>query len=249
MKHLSPQLSKKPDAVLFDLDNTLYAYEPAHEVALTAVGVRCHTNLGLTPDAFKKAFIESRNEVKTRLGTAAAAHSRLLYFQRLIERTSGKADPALSLELEKTYWRRFMSSATLFPGARDLLGELRYAGIPLLLVTDLTAQIQLRKLVFFELEQAFDQVVSSEEAGADKPDPRPFLLALHKAGLPERGTYWMIGDSAEKDILGAQRAIGALGIQKLHHGVERSSDAVAHVSDLRELALGVREAFGQVAQH
>jgi HAD superfamily hydrolase (TIGR01549 family) len=244
MKRLPVELSRKPDAVLFDLDNTLYAYDPAHEAAMAAVEARTRTNLGIDTSTFRDTFEDAKREVKARLGKAAASHSRLLYFQRLIEMTTGKSDPSLSLELEKTYWRRFMSGASLFPGARDLLGELRYAGIPLLLVTDLTAQIQLRKLVFFELEQAFDHIVTSEESGADKPDPAPFRLALKKAGLSKEGLFWMVGDSAEKDILGAKEAVGALGIQKVHGGVQRSEHAVYHVADFTSLAAGVRHAFG-----
>lgn len=246
---LPEALLQKPDAVLFDLDNTLYAYEPAHDLAMVAVETRCNASLGLDSAAFKALFDEARKEVKTRLGHQAASHSRLLYFQRVIERAAGKANPALTLELEKTYWRRFMSAASLFPGARDLLGELRFAGIPLLLVTDLTAQIQLRKLVFFELEHAFDQIVTSEEAGADKPDARPYRLALEKAGLPASGRYWMIGDSPERDIVGAQKAVGALGIQKVHHGVPRSNDATLVVTDLQAFAEAIRVAFNSAESH
>ena len=36
------------------------------------------------------------------------------------------------------------------------------------------------ELVYFGLDEFFDYVVTSEEAGADKPDKRPFEVALEK---------------------------------------------------------------------
>jgi putative hydrolase of the HAD superfamily len=231
-----------PDALLVDLDNTLYPYEPAHTVGMSAAASRCEEQLGLDAKAFREHFDAARREVKEQVPSTAAAHSRLLYFQRLIEKTTGKSDPALSLDLEKTYWRRFMSAARLFPGARELIEECRFHRIPIALVTDLTAQIQMRKLVYFELDNAFDMIVTSEETGTDKPDARMFELALRKLGRTAATTRtWMIGDDEEKDIRGAKAAVNAVTIQKLHAGVVKSSLADAHVHEFAELTAAIRE--------
>ena len=64
----------------------------------------------------------------------------------------------------------------------------------------------------------FDYVVTSEEAGADKPDKRPFEVALEKLQLkPEN--IWMIGDNPRSDMVGAGE-MGMIKIQKFHDGVE-----------------------------
>lgn len=216
-------LAQKPDAVLIDLDDTLYAYSPAHAAGIMAAQEHCEARIGLDPAAFDALYAEAREGVHERLAGTAACHHRLLYFHRLVESVTGKSDSALSLELEKVYWRKFMATARLFPGARILVEQLRYERIPLALVTDLMAQIQMRKLVYFELEHAFDAVVTSEEAGAEKPDPRIFELAVKKLGLAGKSPrIWMIGESATKDIAGAREALGAVTLQKLHHGVEPS---------------------------
>jgi len=241
---LAGPLAETPDAVLVDLDDTLYAYAPAHASAIEAVGARCADRLGLDAQAFEPAFDAARKRVKGRLKGTAAAHHRLLYFQVLIESTTGKSDPGLSLELEKTYWRRFMATARLFPGARDMIDELRYAKIPIALVTDLTAQIQMRKLVYFDLEHAFDVVVTSEDAGAEKPEPPIFALALEKLGLePGKAKVWMIGESAARDIRGARDAVGARTIQKVHAGVEQAPEADLVIKDFVALADAVRQKF------
>ena len=61
----------------------------------------------------------------------------------------------LALDLEQTYWRTFLANAVLFENAKDLLDDLRL-GIPTAIVTDLTAQIQFRKVIYFGLDKYFD---------------------------------------------------------------------------------------------
>jgi HAD superfamily hydrolase (TIGR01549 family) len=246
MKESLEPLTQKPDAVLIDLDDTLYAYSPAHAAGTIAARNLCGERLGLEPQAFEQTFERAKQDVKARLGATAASHHRLLYFQRMIEMITGKSDAALALDLEKAYWRRFIGTARIFSGARDVIDELRYQKIPTALVTDLTAQIQMRKIVYFELEYAFDVVVTSEEAGAEKPDPRIFKLALSKLGFEGKTPrVWMIGESAVKDIAGARDAIGAVTLQKLHHGVEVSERADYHFRDFGTLAEGLRTLFAR----
>jgi len=69
-------------------------------------------------------------------------------------------------------------------------------------VTDLTAQIQLQKWQKLGLQRYIDFLVSSEEAGVEKPSPYIFELALDKLQLKAHEVI-MIGDNANKDIAGA----------------------------------------------
>ena len=71
----------------------------------------------------------------------------------------------------------------LFPNVRELLTELNKYKIKTAIITDLTSQIQFRKIIFFGLEQYFDYVVTSEESGFDKPSKYPFELALKNRNL------------------------------------------------------------------
>jgi FMN phosphatase YigB (HAD superfamily) len=197
----------KPDAVMFDLDNTLYLYEDAHEAATAAARRKACEVLGTEASDFDRAFALARQDVKKNLGGTASSHSRLLYFQRTIERLGMKTMVSLSLDLEQTYWRAFMIAAQLRPGAIDFLMDLRALGIMTAVLTDLTAQIQFRKIVFFELEGLFDYVVTSEEAGTDKTGLRPYALLGEKLALPAGSHLWMVGDDAcdllAKETLGA----------------------------------------------
>ncbi len=234
-----------PDAVLFDTDNTLYPYRPAHDAAMKAVRIKASRLFGIDPEKFDQAFYAARDSTKERLRHTASSHSRLLYFQQMLEIIGLGSQVLLALDLEQTYWRTFLSNARLFEGVKDFLDDLRIAGIPTAIVTDLTAQIQFRKIVYFGLDHYFDYIVTSEEAGFDKPHAAPFEIAVAKM-RPQGTCIWMIGDNPENDIGGAKKAINAVTLQKIHEGVqigegENQPDALLHdYQSLRELFEGIQ---------
>lgn len=234
------RFTQVPDAILFDVDNTLYHYEPAHAVAMKAVRDKVASTLAIEPALFDKAFSDARSQVKERLGHTAASHNRLLYLQRMLEIIGLGSQVLLALDLEQTYWRTFLGNAVLFDEVKELLDDIRLLGIPTAIVTDLTAQIQFRKIVYFGLDRYFDYIVTSEEAGCDKPRGVQFQIALDKV-RPAGNCIWMIGDNPVNDIGGARETIGAVTLQKLHDGVqqgkgEQAADGLFHnFSDVRRL--------------
>ncbi len=224
MKIFNPsQVKQIPHAILFDTDNTLYPYDPAHSVAQKAVEKKVVEAFSITPINFNKAFQQARSDVKRRLDGTAACHSRLLYMQRMLEIMGLGSQVLLALDLEQTYWRTFLSNAVLFDGVKEFLDDIRLCGIPAAIVTDLTAQIQFRKIVYFGLDYYFDHIVTSEEAGYGKPRKEPFELAVQKI-KPKGDCIWMIGDDASADIRGARESIGAVTFQKIHRGIDIGVD-------------------------
>jgi HAD superfamily hydrolase (TIGR01549 family) len=207
-----------PNAVLFDTDNTLYPYDPAHMAAQQAVKQKVMSTFSIGAKDFDFAFDEARQQIKMRLGNTASSHSRLLYLQRMLEIMGLGSQVLLALDFEQTYWRTFLANAKLFDDVKELLDDLRILGIPTAIVTDLTAQIQFRKMVYFGLDHFFNYIVTSEEAGFDKPHEAPFLIALEKM-QPKGDCIWMIGDNPVNDIQGAREKIGAVTLQKIHEGI------------------------------
>ncbi|MBI0477185.1 HAD family hydrolase [Sphingomonas sp. MA1305] len=213
----------QPACVLLDFDDTLYEYAPANAAGMDAACALARQVLNIQPRDFLDCFADARAEVKRRLGRIASSHSRLLYFQRTIERAGFRTQPLIVLNLEQAYWRAFLDVARLFPEVVDFLDDLRINGTQTVIVTDLTAQIQFRKIIHFGIDRYIDWIVTSEESGVDKPDPTNFELALAKLGGVE-GPVWMIGEQPRSDIRGAREAVGAIGIQKRHAGVVVESD-------------------------
>lgn len=233
------RLRRRPDAVLFDTDNTLYAYQPAHEAAMNAVRIKVMKSLSMSADQFNAMFVRARHEVKADLTGKASSHSRLLYFQRMLELVGLRSQVLMALDFEQTYWRTFLSNAKLFDDVKELLDDLRFKGIPTAIVTDLTSQIQFRKIVYFGLDSYFDYIITSEEAGHDKPHRASFDLAIKKMKL-SGNCIWMVGDDPVSDLMGARDAVGAIVIQKVHPGVEIGKGEmepdliVHHFRELRE---------------
>jgi HAD superfamily hydrolase (TIGR01549 family) len=189
--------------VLIDLDNTLYPYETNHKRSMEKCVNRCEQHYGISRDNFMTLFRSSREDVHKQLFGQAASHSRLLYFQKFAESNYQYTDPLFALEMEELYWSEFLAGITFYQGVETFLQRIKTAGISSCIVTDLTSQIQFRKWQQLNLGRYIQYMVSSEEAGIEKPDPAIFNLALKKLSL-NASEVIMIGDHPEKDIKGAE---------------------------------------------
>ena len=200
-------------AALLDFDNTLYPYYPAHYHAMDKCAERLeHIAPGYNLNDLYEA---AKAEVHVELHTQAASHSRHLYFQRVFEKLFQKSCLELAIEFEELYWQSFLPAMKVDERAMRFLKDCKSNNIRTCIVTDLTARIQAKKLVHLGLAKDIDYLVSSEEAGVEKPDPRIFSLALRKLGL-KADQVIMVGDSPERDIAGAE----GLGIKAFHVAVD-----------------------------
>jgi 2-haloalkanoic acid dehalogenase type II len=109
-------------------------------------------------------------------------------------------------ELRVRLNRRFSDPSTieLYPESRRVLEALRGRGYRLGMISDAT-DFLLVVLKHLRIDGLFDTVTYSQQAGAWKPDPRIFALALTRAGCAaEQAVH--VGDSWEADYLGATNA-------------------------------------------
>ncbi len=196
--------------VLIDLDNTLYAYQPCHEHALKVCADNFRAIKPLSIEEFKKLYSSSQDKSKKWTVGQAACHSRFFYFQRMAEEIFGRTDVDFSLNFEKLYWQSFFEKMTIFPGVVDFLEQCQKNKIKICLITDLTARIQFEKIQYLKIADYFDFVVSSEEAGHEKPHEDIFRLALEKMAMKPEEVV-MIGDDYKKDLAGAAK----LGIKTI----------------------------------
>jgi HAD superfamily hydrolase (TIGR01549 family) len=195
-------------AILLDLDDTLYAYKPCHQAGYEACMILASEKYNISNSDFEAAWKVGRDIVHQDLHGQGASHSRLLYAQKASEILFSKTNPQFALEIEETYWLTFLNNMAFKPGVEDFLQVAKDKGIKMCIVTDLTAQIQMQKWIKLDLGKYIDFLVSSEEAGIEKPGKYMFELAMKKLGVKAEECI-MIGDSEEKDIKGAE----ALGIK------------------------------------
>ena len=187
--------------VVFDLDGTLYDYATNHAIAMKSLCACAKERLGVEETEFAEVYDEAKKLVKLRLTESAAQHNRLLFCQTALELLEINPFPH-ALELCESYWSCFIEHMVPYDGALDMLKELKEKGIRTAICTDMTAQIQYRKIRRLGFAELIDRLVTSEEIGAEKPSPLMFQRTLKKLDLkPKDAAY--IGDSLERDVEGS----------------------------------------------
>lgn len=191
-------------AVVFDLDNTLYAYDPCHAAGFCAVTDYAAAHFGVGPEQFRALHREGDRLLRAHAGeNAAVIHSRLIRYQLILE---GLGQPIFHApRMEQRYWDAFFAEVKPEPGVRETLETLRERGFRIGVGTNMTAAQQYEKLRLLGLLEAVDFLVSSEEVNAEKPDTKLFLRCVEKAGI-DAGECLFVGDDPERDIRGALAA-------------------------------------------
>ncbi|MFW5846599.1 MAG: HAD family hydrolase [Nanoarchaeota archaeon] len=227
-------------AILFDLDNTLYEYEPVHKKSIKAVYEYLEKKLKISYKKFIELYNFSRKEIHQELAGTASAHNRVLYFQRLIEKLQGTVEPSIILRLYEIYWGTTIKNIKLRKGVLSTLKELKKQGLKILIVSDLTTHIQLRKIHKLGITKYIDYLVTSEEAGSEKPHSIMFLLALNKINMLPQDVI-MIGDNKINDIEGANSVgidtvlIGSKNIKKNKKDFSRPDFVIKQIPDLLKI--------------
>lgn len=216
--------------IIIDIDDTLYQYQPLHEQALNALMQTASETFSVDLKEVESAYNTAKQNVKFKVPETAASHNRLLYIQNMCE-ILNLDSLKHSLTLYNIYWDTFLEELTLSSGAKTFFEN--YGHLPICLLTDLTAHIQHRKVERLGIQDWVNFMVTSEEAGCEKPHPFMFQLALHKLQLTAKDVC-MIGDSYKKDILGAN----SMGIDAYWLNSENSvsnQKGVIIISDLGEI--------------
>ena len=86
-------------AVLFDLDDTLYEYDSVHKKSLKEVYKVLKKHIKISHNKFIRLFNLSKAEIHRELSGTASSHNRVLYFQRLIEKTHQTIEPEIIIKL------------------------------------------------------------------------------------------------------------------------------------------------------
>lgn len=180
-----------PRAVIFDLDGTLVDSAPDIAAAL---------NSTLAPLGVKPI---TANSAKPLIGGGAA---------KAIKRACELGGVTLSSREEAAVLDRFMRAYAeisaegrgLYPGAHELLGELKEEGRGLALCTNKVASVTRVALGALGIGSYFDVVIGAEDGQRLKPHPDPLLRALVLLGAAAADAI-MVGDTAS-DIDAARSA-------------------------------------------
>jgi HAD superfamily hydrolase (TIGR01549 family) len=191
-------MTARPEVIAIDLDNTMYAYEPCHNAAMSVVSREVRNRLQFPTSKWNLAYEEARNGVKARLGEVASSHSRLAYFKGALENLGMQSHLDFALQLEVLYWGEFIRQIKKADDLDNFLEVAREKGIPVIVVTDLTTGIQIKKIHKLGITDMITALVTSEDVGADKPNPGFYEYITSQLGI-QGEHWWVVGDDKEKD--------------------------------------------------
>jgi HAD superfamily hydrolase (TIGR01549 family) len=191
--------------VLLDLDNTLYYYEDCHEKAIEGCysAYKKQIDEEISLNDFSNKYREKRNIVTKRLSPQGTCRSRFFAFQEMFEEFDLDKNWELAFKYEEIYWSTLIDNILLTEDALALLKECKRLKIDICVVSDMTVNIQVRKLQKLGVSDYIKYLVTSEEVGEEKPSAKMFKTALKKLKLKPNEVI-MIGDSESKDIKGAE---------------------------------------------
>lgn len=233
----------KLKAVFFDLDDTLYtSFQAGDRRAYECLEAWAQQTFGEAGRGFDAAFLAARKQLAAEQPDMPPIHDRVLFAQRALE-NMGFNPISHARKAAAIYWDTVFSQMTVRPGAPEFLDELRGRGIKVAVVTNLLADIQMEKLVRLGLAERVDFLVTSEEAGIDKPQRAIFDLAMRKCGVqPDEAL--MVGDNFAHDVGGAHGAdISGIWLNWTHKERPACDFAFDEAHDFHEVAEHIRALF------
>lgn len=222
-------------ALLVDIDDTIVDWiGPARQAVISAVATH-RSFADADPDELADRFFHIVEETHAlwQSGELSADELRAERIRRLVAESGGpELDPAEARELSDAYRQAYLEARRPVAGAPELLAEVRRRGARVVAVTNNLVSEQEDKLRHIGVRHLFDELVISEAAGVNKPDPAIFELALRAAGVTANEAV-MLGDSWENDVLGAiGSGIAAAWLDRTGMGVPDGSVPVLALSSL-----------------
>ena len=191
--------------LFFDLDRTLWDFEKNAQEALTEMYNHFDfSSLGLSS---AEIFIEKykfHNEHLWSLYREGKIDKEKLrsYRFQLCLNDFGITNNQLALDLGDRYVSSAPYKTHLFPFTHEVLQYLK-SKYQLHIITNGFEEVQHIKLKQSKLDVYFNNIITSEQIGVKKPDPKIFKYALSSA-FANSNESLMIGDDFPVDILGAK---------------------------------------------
>ena len=222
---------RRPTTVLFDLDDTLFDHTATARAALRATAMPLPFFQGIDFEAFYRLYSQLLEEYHTQLlaGRCTPAHAREQRVQRLLARywpTATAADVLAFLHVNQAHYPRLRQPVG---GALGLLQALQ-PHYRIGVITNNSTAEQVEKLAFLGMTDLVEVLITSEEVGVPKPDPRIFQVALARLRARPDETV-LVGDNWHADVLGARAA----GIRPLWLNRFAQPRPLAHIDEITGL--------------
>jgi len=183
-------------AVIFDLDNTLVDFMKMKRLAIEeAIRAMIDSGMNLSFDEASKTIDEIYKE-------QGIEYQKVfdVFLQRVLQKVDYKI-----LSAGIVAYRRAREAALIpYPHVYPTLHQISKMAIKMGIVSDAPTKEAWLRLAYLNFHHIFDAVVTFEDTGVRKPDPAPFIMILEKLNITPQNAI-MVGDWAERDILGASK--------------------------------------------
>lgn len=238
--------SVKPQALFFDLDDTIVSFSTGQERLWSRV-LSQHADSFQVPGV-RRDMTELVRVLDDEVGPEYWADEERALRGRLELYRARREVLVLGLQAlgwqlpEDVVWRVADAytdakehAVAPLEDAVDVVRQLRRRGYPMALLTNGGSAFQRRKIQRYDLEGLFDAILVEGEWGVGKPHPSVFEEALSRLRL-QPAAVWMVGDNFDADIRGAAN-VGIGGVW-VHHGRPlppgpvRPLHSIAHIREL-----------------
>lgn len=169
-------------------------------------------------------------DVKRFAGTSGGYRTRLLRYQNMLEAAGIPIYPH-ALTMSNIYRDGILDNMIPEEGVEDWMRYLKSQKIRILVASDATAMQQFLKLEKLGLISYVDAMVTSEEAGVEKPDPK-FFERCNEKSCCRPCEVMFIGDNPEKDYSGASLAgYNAVWYNPLDKPNDKNMQELRHFSE------------------
>lgn len=183
-------------AVVFDLDNTLMDFMKMKRNAIeAAVNAMIDTGLQIK-------FSEAQAIIDEIYKEQGIEYQQV--FDVLLNRVKGKLDHKILASGIVAYRRAREAALIPYPHVYSTLIELLKMNIKLGIVSDAPTKEAWLRLAYLNFHHIFTDIVTFDDTGKRKPEPEPFLAILKKLNVEPKDAL-MVGDWAERDIMGASK--------------------------------------------
>ena len=191
--------------IFFDLDRTLWDFETNSHSTLEELFSTFHLKEKGIPNADKFIQIYKAHNEKLwelyRVGKISQKDLRRERFQRALS-DFGIQNSVLAAAIGEQYISICPKKNQLFPSSIEVLDYL-FGKYKLHIITNGFHKVQHVKLKHANLTKYFDAIITSEQIGVMKPNPKIFEFALETANAKSSESVY-VGDDLKVDIIGCQ---------------------------------------------